>query len=63
MILHGTADTAAKPRGSRHFYEHTGSEDRTLTLYEGRAHDPLHDMGKEEVMADILAWIKVRVPA
>ena len=63
LILHGTADTAAKPSGSRRFYEHTGSEDRTLTLYEDRVHDPLNDIGKEEVMADILAWIKARVPA
>lgn len=63
LILHGTADTAAKPSGSRRFYEHTGSEDRMLTLYEGRAHDPLRDIGKEEVMADILTWTKAHVPA
>jgi len=57
LILHGTADRAAKPGGSRYFYEHTGSDDRTFRLYEARYHDPLNDLGKEEVLVDIVAWI------
>jgi acylglycerol lipase len=57
LILHGSADKAAKPSGSRYFHEHTGSDDRTLKLYEERYHDPLNDLGKEEVLADIVAWI------
>jgi len=63
LIIHGTADKVAKLSGSRHFYEHTGSKDRTLKLYEGRHHDPLNDIGKEEVLADIVAWIETRLPA
>jgi alpha-beta hydrolase superfamily lysophospholipase len=63
LIIHGTADKAAKPSGSQHFHEHAGSMDKTLTLYEGRYHDPLNDLGKEEVFADILAWIAARLPA
>ena len=62
LIVHGTADKAAKPSGSQHFYERTGSKDKTLKLYEGRYHDPLNDLGKEEVMADILAWLGERAP-
>jgi alpha-beta hydrolase superfamily lysophospholipase len=61
FILHGTADKAAKPSGSRHFYERAGSEDKTLKFYEGRYHDMLNDFGKEEVMADIQAWIDKRL--
>jgi len=63
LIIHGTADKAAKPSGSRHFYEHAGSKDRTLKFYEGRYHDPLSDLGKEEVFADILAWVETRLPS
>jgi acylglycerol lipase len=63
LIIHGTADKAAKPSGSQHFYEQAGSKDKTLKLYEGRYHDPLNDLGKEEVFADILAWIDKRLPA
>jgi alpha-beta hydrolase superfamily lysophospholipase len=62
FILHGTADRAAKPSGSRYFHERASSKDRTLKLYEGRYHDPLNDLGKEEVLADIAAWIEGRLP-
>lgn len=63
LIIHGTADKAAKPSGSRHLYERTGSKDKTLKLYEERYHDPLNDIGKEEVMADILGWLEERAHA
>ncbi|HET9932911.1 MAG TPA: alpha/beta fold hydrolase, partial [Polyangiaceae bacterium] len=60
FIIHGAADKAAKPSGSEHFYERVGSPDKALKLYEHRYHDPLNDLGKEEVMADILAWLGER---
>ena len=57
LILHGTADKVTKPHGSQEFYEKTGSSDKTLKLYEGHFHDLLADLGKQQVMADIQAWI------
>ena len=57
LILHGTADKVTKPSGSKEFYERAGSRDKTLKLYEGHFHDLLADIGKEQVMADIQAWI------
>ncbi|MBV9948191.1 MAG: alpha/beta hydrolase, partial [Myxococcales bacterium] len=57
LILHGTADRAAKPHGSQVFHERAGSTDKTLKLYEGYFHDPLHDLGKERVLADITEWL------
>jgi acylglycerol lipase len=62
FIIHGTADKATRPAGSQHFYDTAGSTDKTLKLYEGQFHDLLADIGKEEVMADILAWIDKRLP-
>ena len=62
LILHGTADKVTKPSGSQMFYDKTGSKDKTLKLYEGHYHDLLNDIGKEEVMADILGWIDKRLP-
>jgi alpha-beta hydrolase superfamily lysophospholipase len=61
LIIHGTADKAAKASGSQHFYERVGSQDKTLKLYEGRYHDPLNDIGREKVMSDILSWIGQRI--
>jgi acylglycerol lipase len=63
FIMHGTEDKATKPSGSRHFYEQTGSQDKTLKLYEGHFHDLLNDVDKEIVMRDILSWIDERIPA
>ncbi len=61
LILHGTEDRATKYQGSQEFYENAGSNDKTLKLYEGHYHDLLNDLGKEEVMGDVLAWIEARI--
>ncbi|HLW99666.1 MAG TPA: alpha/beta hydrolase, partial [Candidatus Acidoferrales bacterium] len=63
LILHGTADKAAKSSGSEFFYEDAGSTDKTLKLYEGHYHDLLNDIGKEQVMADIKGWIAAHLSA
>lgn len=61
LILHGTADKVTKPGGSQLFYDTAGSTDKTLKLYEGHYHDLLNDIGKEEVMTDINAWINAHL--
>ena len=62
LIIHGTEDKATRPAGSQYFYEHAGSTDKTLKLYEGHFHDLLADVDREKVMADILEWLDARVP-
>jgi acylglycerol lipase len=57
LILHGTADKVTLPSGSKEFFEKAGSRDKTLKLYDGYFHDLLADVGKQQVMADIQAWI------
>jgi acylglycerol lipase len=61
LILHGGADKLAKPDGSRKFAEKAASADKTLKIYEGHVHDLLADFGKDQVAADIVAWIKARM--
>ena len=61
LIIHGTADKVTRPEGSQLFFDHAGSVDKTLKLYEGYAHDPLNDVGKEVVIADIVGWINERL--
>ena len=62
LILHGTADKAARPAGSQFFYDTSRSPDKTLKLYDGYFHDPLNDVGKELVVGDVSAWIDARLP-
>ena len=63
LILHGTQDKATKPAGSQHFYDTAGSTDKTLKLYDGGFHDLLNDIDKQQVMADITAWIDAHLAA
>jgi len=63
LILHGTADKATRPDGSQEFFDHAGSADKQLILYEDYYHDLLNDLGRERVMADIVGWIDARLPA
>ncbi|HTU64366.1 MAG TPA: lysophospholipase [Steroidobacteraceae bacterium] len=60
FILHGTADRATVPAGSRQFHAAASSKDKTLKLYDGHYHDLLNDLGKEQVMADVVAWVSAR---
>lgn len=62
LIIHGTEDKATRPAGSQYFYDHAGSTDKTLKLYEGHYHDLLNDTDKDLVMADILNWVNERLP-
>jgi len=61
LILHGTEDKATKPSGSQLFLERASSKDKTLKLYEGHYHDLLNDLGKEQVIQDIAAWLEARL--
>jgi alpha-beta hydrolase superfamily lysophospholipase len=62
LILHGTDDKVTKPGGSQLFFDTAGSSDKTLKLYQGHSHDLLNDLGREQVMADIVHWINARLP-
>jgi alpha-beta hydrolase superfamily lysophospholipase len=61
LILHGTADKATRPDGSQQFFDEAGSTDKTLKLYDGHYHDLLNDLGREQVIDDIVHWIGARL--
>ncbi len=61
LIMHGTADKATVCQGSEFFHQHAGSRDKTLKLYRDHFHDLLNDIGKEEVMGDIVGWLEGRL--
>ncbi len=62
LILHGTADKATLPAGSEEFFQRAGSVDKTLQLYDGHFHDLLQDIGRDQVMSDILDWVGNHLP-
>ena len=63
LILHGTADRAARATGSRVFFDAAGATDKTLKLYDGGYHDLLNDIDRERVVNDIVSWLTARLTA
>lgn len=63
LILHGSADKVTASKGSALFHAGAASADKTLKIYEGHAHDLLNDLGREEVLGDVVDWIEARIPA
>ena len=60
LLIVGTADPIADPAGSRTFFEHVGSSDRTFIPYEGSLHQPMIDLDRDIVIEDITTWIEER---
>jgi acylglycerol lipase len=61
LIMHGSADRLANPRGSTLLHEQARSKDKTLTIYEGFYHEIFNESDYGQVMADIEAWLTKRV--
>jgi alpha-beta hydrolase superfamily lysophospholipase len=61
FIIHGTSDHATVPAGSQEFFDRAGSKDKQIKLYQDHFHDLLADVGKEDVLADIDAWLDKHV--
>ena len=61
MVL-GGADRVVDPAGSRLAFDRLGSPDKTLKVYPVMVHEPFNDLGREQVFADIAAWLDARLP-
>jgi alpha-beta hydrolase superfamily lysophospholipase len=60
LAMHGGADEITPPEGSRELVRRAQSADKTLKIYDGLYHDLLHEPEKEQVMADVVAWMDAR---
>lgn len=61
LIMHGTADRLSDPAGSQMLYERVSSKDKTLTLYEGFYHEIFNEPEREQVFADMEAWLTAHI--
>ena len=57
LAMHGTRDALTAPSGSRELVRAAASTDKRLQIYEGYAHDLLHEPKGAKVADDILAWL------
>jgi alpha-beta hydrolase superfamily lysophospholipase len=57
LILHGADDRLTPPSGSRLVDALASSEDKTLRLYPGLRHEILNEPERDEIIAEIVAWL------
>ena len=61
VMLIGGQDPIIDPAASRELYDRLGSEDKTLLLYPRMLHEPLNEVGREQVLDDVARWIEPRL--
>ena len=60
LIMHGTGDQLVPTAGSEALFARASSTDKTLKLYEGLYHEILNEPERDQVIADIAAWLDQR---
>jgi lysophospholipase len=61
FLLCGAEDGVASTFAARRFFEAVGSPDKVYKEYPGMRHEPLNELGREEVLRDISNWISAHL--
>jgi acylglycerol lipase len=57
LVMHGTGDIVTDPKGSRLLVSRASSDNKTLQLYTGLYHDIFSEPERDQVVADLIAWL------
>ncbi|KAJ4767971.1 alpha/beta-Hydrolases superfamily protein [Rhynchospora pubera] len=57
IVLHGTADRVTDPLASQDLYNEAVSVHKDIRLYDGFLHDLLFEPERDDIGADIIAWM------
>ena len=63
LVIHGTGDLVGDIAGSEELVCRAASADKTLKAYDGLLHECLSEPERDQVLADILAWLDARTVA
>jgi alpha-beta hydrolase superfamily lysophospholipase len=61
LMLLGAQDTVTDPAAARSFFDRIGSDDKTLSIYPKMMHEPLNEVGRQQVIGDVLRWFEMRI--
>jgi alpha-beta hydrolase superfamily lysophospholipase len=61
LLILGGSDPIIDPRVGQLFFEKVGSTDKSLKIYEEMRHEPLNEIGRERVVADLAQWMDDRL--
>ena len=62
LVLYGKDDQVADPAFAEAFFATVGSADKKLVHYEGLYHELFNEVDREQVFADVAAWLAERLP-
>lgn len=61
LLQHGGEDAVASVNGTRLIADLAGSEDLTVKIYEGLFHEVFNEPEREQVLDDLVGWLRPRV--
>ncbi|KAI8824852.1 Alpha/Beta hydrolase protein [Fimicolochytrium jonesii] len=61
IVIHGDADRATSPEGSKLLHAKSRAKDKTLRIVPGQQHDLCREPKSREILADSIEWLKKRV--
>ncbi len=61
LLLVGGQDPIIDPASAREFFDRVGSEDKTMHLYPKMLHEPMSEVGREQVFDDLMRWLSPRL--
>ena len=60
LVMHGTEDPIAAPSGSQTVVDRIGTEDLSVTFYDGLFHEIFNEPEQDVVLDDVVAWLDAR---
>ncbi len=61
LLIHGDADRLVNVQNTRDFYTAVPHDDKKLIVYEGGYHESHNDLHKDEMLADLAAWLEEHI--
>jgi alpha-beta hydrolase superfamily lysophospholipase len=61
LVLLGSDDPVIDPAATRVFFDRLASPEKTLLVYPEMLHQPLSELGREKVFADVVQWTTTRI--
>jgi alpha-beta hydrolase superfamily lysophospholipase len=62
LMIVGGSDPVVDPATCRLAYDNFGSPDKTLLLFPQMLHEPLNELGRQGVLADLSGWVGRHLP-
>ncbi len=60
LLLHGADDPITSITATQEFFSHAASRDKTMKVYPDTLHETHNDIGREQVLNEVLAWLDAR---